>query len=219
MKALVIGATGATGKEIVQLLLNDPQYQQVTIFVRREVNFQHEKLKVHVIDFDTPETWSSLVSGNVLFSCLGTTLQAAGSKKAQWKIDYDYQYAFAQSASTNAVSTYVLISASNANPDSFFFYSKMKGKLEVAVKALSFNKLIIVRPPILDRATSDRTMEVLGVKIIRFLNKLGLLQNQKPMTPVTLAKAMITAVTTLKPGIHSLENKAIVNINNSLTEL
>ena len=212
MKALIIGATGATGKEIVQLLLNDTQYQEVAIFVRRAVDFEHEKLKVHVIDFDTPETWHSLVTGDVLFSCLGTTLEAAGSKDAQWKIDYEYQYDFAQSASTNAVGTYVLISASNANPDSFFFYSKMKGKLEVAVKKLSFEKLIIVRPPILDRAASDRTMEVVGVKVIRFMNKLGLLQTQKPMTPATLAKAMVTSVTALKPGMHSLENKAILKI-------
>lgn len=211
MKALVIGATGATGKEIVQLLLSNSQYTEVVIFVRREVELKHEKLKVHVIDFDAPETWHSLVKGDVLFSCLGITLKAAGSQNAQWKIDYEYQYTFAQSASTNAVGTYALISSANANPDSFFFYSKMKGKLEVAVQKLSFEKLIVFRPPILDRKDSDRTMEILGVKVIRFMNKLGFLQTQKPMTPATLAKAMITSVASLKPGIHSLENKAISN--------
>ena len=211
MKALIIGATGATGKELVQLLLNDSQYHEVAIFVRREVDFQHEKLKVHIIDFDAPETWRSLVTGDVLYSCLGTTLEAAGSKDAQWKIDYEYQYNFAESASSNTVGTYALVSSANANADSFFFYSKMKGQLEVAVQKLSFEKLIIFRPPILDRTDSDRTMEVFGVKVIRFMNKLGLLKSQKPMTPTTLAKAMVTSVTVLKPGIHSLENKAIAN--------
>jgi hypothetical protein len=72
-------------------------FPQVEIFVRRDLDLQHEKLKIHVIDFDKPEQWNHLVNGDVLFSCLGTTLKVAGSKEAQWKIDYDYQYEFAKS--------------------------------------------------------------------------------------------------------------------------
>jgi hypothetical protein len=53
------------------------------------LDLQHKKLKVYIIDFDKPNQWKHLVKGDVLFSCLGTTLKAAGSKQAQWKIDYD----------------------------------------------------------------------------------------------------------------------------------
>jgi uncharacterized protein YbjT (DUF2867 family) len=212
MKALVIGATGATGKEILELLLKDSNYQEVAIFVRREVELQHEKLKVHVIDFDAPKTWSHLVTGDVLFSCLGTTLDAAGSKAAQWEIDYGYQYAFAKNARHNQMPHYVLVSSSKASADSFFFYSKMKGKLEDAVKALSFSKLIIFRPPILEREDSERTMEVIGVKVLRFFNKLGLLKSQKPMKTTVLAKAMVHSVTVLEPGEHVLESQDILEL-------
>jgi uncharacterized protein YbjT (DUF2867 family) len=98
MHALLIGATGATGKDLLDLLLKDDDFHRVDIFVRRDVDSNHEKLNVHVIDFEKPDQWKHLVRGDVLFSCLGTTLKAAGSKEAQWKIDYDYQYEFAKAA-------------------------------------------------------------------------------------------------------------------------
>src|SRR5215213_2193835 len=103
MHALLIGATGATGKDLLNLLLKDETFHQIDIFVRRKLELQHEKLHVHVIDFDKPEQWQHLVKGDVLFSCLGTTLKVAGSKEAQWKIDYDYQYNFAKAARENNV--------------------------------------------------------------------------------------------------------------------
>jgi len=210
MKALIIGATGATGEELLQMILKDETYKQVDIFVRRDVNIKHEKLKVHIIDFDKSEEWKALVNGDVFFSCLGTTLEAAGSKEAQWKIDYGYQYEFAKIAQDNNVSNYVLISSSNASANSFFFYAKMKGKLEEAVKALSFTKLIIFNPPILIREDSERKMEIIGVKVIKFFNKIGLLRSQKPMETKLLAKAMIKAVQVLYNGQHSIEGQNIL---------
>ena len=212
MKAVLLGATGATGKEVLELLLQDANYHQVDIFVRRTVALQHDKLNVHVIDFDAPETWGHLVTGDVLYSCLGTTLKAAGSKEAQWKIDYDYQYEFAKRAQEQGIPNYVLVSASNASSDSFFFYSKMKGKLEEAVKALGFPKIVIMRPPILVRENSERTMEVIGVTVLRFFNRLGLLRSQKPMETKRLAAAMIASVQTLPQGEHIIEEQAILKV-------
>jgi uncharacterized protein YbjT (DUF2867 family) len=83
MKALLVGATGATGKDLLDELLKDDSIQQVDIFVRRELAIVHKKLTIHLIDFDKPEQWNYLVKGDLLFSCLGTTLKAAGSKEAQ----------------------------------------------------------------------------------------------------------------------------------------
>ena len=91
MKALVLGATGAIGKDLVDLLLKDNSVERVDIFVRREVSISSEKLVVHVVDFDHPELWAGQLTGDVLFSCLGTTIRAAGSQEAQWRVDYTYQ--------------------------------------------------------------------------------------------------------------------------------
>ncbi|SEM84274.1 NAD(P)H-binding [Chryseobacterium taichungense] len=205
MKALVIGATGATGKDLVNQLLQDKDFEEVSIFVRKPVDIHNEKLKVHVVNFENPEEWKSKVQGDVAFSCLGTTLKAAGSKEAQKKVDFDYQYEFAKAAKENNVTDYILVSAYGANPKSKIFYSKMKGELEEAVKKLHFEKITIFKPGMLERKDSDRTGEVLGSRIIKFANKLGLLESQKPLPTDILAKAMINSSKIKSNGYSSIK--------------
>lgn len=205
MKALVIGATGATGKDLVQQLLNDKDFEEVNIFVRKPLNFQNDKLKVHIVDFEKPEEWKGFVKGDVAFSCLGTTLKDAGSKEAQKKVDFDYQYQFAKAAKENNVDDYVLVSAYGANPQSKIFYSKMKGELEEAVKQLHFNKITIFKPGMLERKDSERTGEVLGSRIIKFANKIGLFESQKPLPTEVLAKAMVNSSKIKSNGYSSVK--------------
>lgn len=191
MKALIIGATGAIGKDLVQLLLEDKDYDEVDIFVRKPVDIQHPKLKVHVVDFDKPEEWKDLVKGDTAFSCMGTTMKAAGSKDAQYKVDYTYQYNFAKAASENEVIDYVLISSLGANAKSRIFYPRIKGQLEEAVRKLTFHQITILRPPALIRKNTDRATEKLSLPVLRFLNKIGLFRDQTPMETEIVAKAMI----------------------------
>ncbi|MFN1216269.1 NAD(P)H-binding protein [Chryseobacterium kwangjuense] len=205
MKALVIGATGATGKDLVKQLLNDKEFDEVDIFVRKPVDIQNDKLKVHVVNFDRPEDWKDMVKGDVVFSCLGTTLKAAGGKDAQKKVDYNYQYEFAKVAKENDVEDYILVSAYGANPTSKIFYSRMKGELEEAVKQLHFTKITIFKPGMLERKDSERTGEVLGSRIIKFANKLGLLESQKPLPTDILAKAMINSSKIKSNGYSSIK--------------
>lgn len=193
MKALVIGATGATGKDLVSKLLEDQDYKEVNIFVRKPTEIDHPKLKTHVVDFEKPEEWKNLVQGDVAFSCLGTTLKDAGSKEAQKKVDYDYQYNFAKTAKENDVDDYILVSSYGANPNSKIFYSRMKGELEKSIKDLHFNKVTIFQPGMLERKNSERPSEVLGGKIIKFANKFGILTHQKPLPTDILAQAMINS--------------------------
>ncbi|MGN7863821.1 NAD(P)H-binding protein [Chryseobacterium sp.] len=205
MKALVIGATGATGKDLVNQLLNDKDFEEVDIFVRKPVDIQNDRLHVHVVNFEKPEEWKGMVKGDVAFSCLGTTLKDAGSKEAQRKVDFDYQYEFAKAARENEVEDYILVSAYGASPDSRIFYSRMKGELEEAVKQLHFNKITIFKPGMLERKNSERTGEVLGSRIIRFANKLGLLESQKPLPTDVLAKAMINSSKIKSNGYSSIK--------------
>ena len=193
MKALIIGATGATGKDLVHQLLQDPDFKEVHVFVRKPLKVENEKLKVHLVDFEKPEDWKNLVKGDVAFSSLGTTLKVAGSKDAQRKIDVDYNAQFAKSAKENNVEDFILVSAYGADRNSNMFYSKLKGELEEKIKELHFNQLTIFQPGMLERQSSDRFAEVAGAKVITFLNKFGLLKSQKPLPTNILAKAMVNA--------------------------
>lgn len=191
MHAILIGATGATGLDLLDLLLDDSIYTRVDIFVRRRVNVVHEKLQVHVVEFENPAAWKHLVKGDVLFSCLGTTLKGAGSKSAQWKVDYDYQLAFIKAAADNDIPTLVLVSAAHASSGSMFFYSRMKGELEEAVRKLGFSQFHIFRPPLLKRKGTDRWGEKMADRFFSALDRIGLMRSYRPLPTEVLAKAML----------------------------
>ena len=193
LHALVLGDTGATGKEIINLLLNDDAYSKVSIFVRRKPNIEHNKLMVYEIDFSKLSSYQDLINGDVLFSALGTTRKEAGSLKQQYLVDYTYQYEFAKMASENGVTNYSLVSSTGANEKSFFFYPKTKGALEKSVKKLKFNKIQIFQPPMLIRPLElMREGEKVGIKVFKGLNKIGILNSQKPLPVEYLAKKMIS---------------------------
>lgn len=209
MKAIVIGATGATGRFLVQELLSSNTYSEVTILLRKKAFEEHPKLKQIVVDFDNLEAYQDEMNGDVAFSCMGTTLKDAGSKAAQWKIDYDYQYNFAELARKNNVPTFVLVSAMNATSGSSLFYSKMKGQLEDAIIQLSFEKTIIFQPGILERPHSDRGGEKIALSMIKAIAKLGMIKKYRPTHVHDLAKAMISSVSHSKQGVNKIQVKEI----------
>ena len=212
MKALLIGATGATGQDLLPLLLADSAFERVDVFVRCAPALRHEKLHVHIVDFADVASWRGKVQGDVLFSCLGTTLKAAGSQDAQWQVDYQAQYDVAQAARQNGAGALVLVSAAQADPQARFFYPRMKGQLEADVTALGFAGLAIFRPPFLERTGSDRTGETLGISIIKSLNKLGLLQSQRPLSTQKLAQALLKVGKAVPDGVRIYEPRDIFDL-------
>lgn len=212
MKALVLGATGAIGKDLVEMLLKDPTVDRVDIFVRREVNIPSAKLVVHVVDFDHPGQWADKLSGDVLFSTLGTTIRAAGSQEAQWKVDYTYQYNAAKAARENGVPTYVLVSSVGANAKSKVFYTRMKGALDDAVQELGFPGCFILRPPSLIRKGSDRFGEKAGIVALRAFNAIGLMRAWKPMPTEAVAGAMLRLAKSGREGTEIVDAQEILKV-------
>ena len=168
------------------------------------------KLTVHVVDFDHPEAWADELKGDVLFSCLGTTIKAAGSQEAQWKVDYTYQYEVAKAARANGVKIYVLVSAIGADVKSKFFYSRMKGALDDAVQQLGFEGCFILQPPSLVRKGSNRFGENVGVAVMKGLNAIGLLRSWTPMPTESVAAAMIRLAQSGRRGIEIVKSQDIL---------
>ena len=195
LKAIVLGATGATGQELVKLLLNDSRFSKVIIFVRKKPNIKHYKLTIYEIDFSRLNEYKGLIHGDVIFSALGTTLLQAGSKTQQYLVDFNYQYEFAKMGFENKVTHYSLVSSVGANIKSFFFYPKTKGALEKAVKKLGFNNIYIFQPPFLIRQSNlIRPGEKRALKILKRLNQIGILKSQKPISVSELAQKMINEI-------------------------
>lgn len=200
--AIVLGATGATGRALVQQLLEHPAFGSVTIFVRKAPALTHEKLKVHVIDFSKLQTYKNLIVGEVLFSALGTTRKDAGSKANQYEVDYTYQYEFAKMALNNGVDHYALVSSYGADETSLFFYLKIKGALEEAIKKLSFQSICIYQPPSLIRQPDLlRPAEKRAIWMMKKLSRIWFLRSQQPLSVATLAEKMIAEAVQQTKGV------------------
>ncbi len=192
MKAILIGATGLTGSTLLNKLIADKRVEKIVVLTRKTTGENHPKVIEHIICFDQPENWKHLVYGDVLYSCMGTTLKKAGSKEKQFEVDFTYQFNVAQAAVRNGVMKYVLVSAAGAHSGSVFFYMKIKGQLEDAVKKLGFQEIHIMRPNILDGERQERRFsENAGLKIVKLFNKFGMLKKMKPTHVDQLAAEMI----------------------------
>ena len=194
--ANVIGATGLVGKQLVSLLLKDENFGKVRIFVRKDSGISHPKLEQQIIDFKKYETWEKQLTGDVLFSTLGTTLKQAGSKEKEYEVDFTFNLNFAKKAKDNGIKNYVLVSSVGANSRSGIFYTRMKGELDDEVARLGFENLSILRPSSLTgKREEKRLMEMISIPIATFLTKF-IFKKYRPISDKIVAAAMINAVIT-----------------------
>ena len=190
--AIVIGATGLIGSNVVELLVEAEHVDRIVVITRRPINFASEKIESHVIDFNELSRSSHLFVGDILFSCLGTTRKQAGSIAAQRIVDLEYQYTAARLACAQGLSHYLLVSSSNASEDSLSAYLKMKGELEAKVQALDFKYTTIIQPSLLLGERDDfRLAESLGSKVFPLLCRLPGLRRYRPISGKQVAEKMI----------------------------
>ena len=204
--AVLIGATGLVGSQLIQQLLDDARFGRVVSLGRKKTGLTHAKLEEQVIDFAAPASWAQAVRGDVAFSCLGTTLKQAGSQAAQKLVDHDYQLEFARAAQQNGVGTYVLVSSASANPDSRQFYSRIKGELDREVQSLGFERVRILRPSLLGgERKASRLGEKVGSALLGAVNAVGLARKYREIPAAVVAKAMIHAALDAEKGVRIIE--------------
>jgi uncharacterized protein YbjT (DUF2867 family) len=192
--ALLVGATGLTGSHCLDLLLDDNEYEKVTVLIRRPLARVHEKLEEHVVDFDDLNASADRIRAADVFCCLGTTIKKAGSKEAFRKVDLDYPRDLASIAAANGSQQFLVISAPESNPSSSLFYGRVKGEMEQAVSSHPFEGVYIFRPGLLVGERAEfRLAEGLGIKLFTappFLLP-GKLKKLRPIEARAVASAMI----------------------------
>lgn len=165
-KALLLGATGETGSEVLKCLRSRSDVEKIILVGRRNLESAENdpKIEQRIVNFDTLESFSSAFSGcDVAFSCLGTTRGKAG-KDGFVKVDYDYVVNSAKLIQAEGCKDFHLLTSKGANPTSWFLYPATKGKAEEAVKALDFQRVSIYRPGLL---MCDRQESRPGERVMR----------------------------------------------------
>lgn len=207
--ALILGASGLTGQHLLELLLNDPLYAQITIYVRKPVHISHPKLVQQIVDF---EQLDSSVDATDVFCCLGTTIKKAGSQDAFKRVDLIYPQKIAALQLAAGSQKFLVISAVGADANSSIFYSRTKGQLEKALTLLRYPCLCIFRPSFImgDRA-ERRVGEKIGIFIAKLISPflIGPLKKYKPVSALALAKSMQDAAHHSLNGTHIISSDKI----------
>jgi uncharacterized protein YbjT (DUF2867 family) len=195
------------GSNILSQLLAHPSFSSIYAYTRRDLPNPTASTKLNPITSTDTTQWPSLfphgTKPQIFFSGLGTTKAAAGSFEAQRKIDYDLNLDLAKAAKEAGVETYVLISSASANSTAYFAYSRMKGELEDAVKALGFKHTVLVRPGLI---VGDRSESRPPEAVVRGIAK-GLRMLTPKATDFWAQDASVIARAAVHAGVQCLEGK------------
>ena len=210
--AIVIGATGLVGRELLKQLNQIESCEKITAIVRHEdaeLKFL-EKVQQFILDDFLLLNDEDANGYSHAFSCLGTTLKKAGSKQNFYNVDYEMNAHFADLFETTNTH-YLLISAMGANAQSKIFYNKVKGELENHIQSLNLKYVSILRPSLLlGERQEQRTLEDMTQKLYqKFSHLVPNTFKYKPVTAEKVAHTMVDAALTQTDKFEIYDNLRI----------
>lgn len=215
--AVIIGATGLVGSQLVRLMLKDERYDSIVVIVRRALKLKDTKLKEIIVpDFDRLKDFATSMNGHDFYCALGTTRKKAGSKEAFLKVDLDYPIQFAEIAQNHKdFSQFLVVSAVGASSSSPIFYNSAKGQLEDSLQELNLKSLKIFQPSLLlgDRKEYRLFEEI--VKVVSGIASFFIIGSKKrvgAIRDVEVAKAMIEVAFLGERGFSRYKPDQMVDI-------
>ena len=209
--ALIAGATGLVGNELLQQLIRGRQYHTISILSRHEVETSSKRVETIIVDYDTLND-EQIPEVDDVFCCLGTTMNKAGSKDAFRKVDHDYPLRVAEITHRKGAQQYLLVSAMGADDSSYIFYNRVKGDVEAAIARLSFGAFHVFRPSmLLGERTETRIGEQIGQVIMQGVAPLmvGGLKKYQAIPAETVAEAMVHVARKELSGTYVFESDKI----------
>ena len=211
--AVIVGSTGAIGRQLMPLLLAAPRFDKIIVFHHRPTPYAGlGKIEQRIVDFTAlapPEPGDDL---EAVFCCIGTTQSKAGSTEAFQKVDRDIPVALARWASANNTTTFVGISSVDARADARSVYLKTKGEMESGVAGAGLRSTYMLRPSLLAGGRDEyRLAERIGNRVLAVIGPvmLGPVRKYRAIHTKTVAHAMLVCAERAVPGVHILESDAI----------
>lgn len=202
--AILIGATGLIGEDLLNKLLASDQYTEVLVISRKQVNHHHPKLKQLTLSFEDLYKYEVQIIGEDIFCCLGTTAKKTPNKELYRKIDYQYPLDLAKIAFENGAKTYHLVSAMGADVNSSIFYNQVKGEIERDLKLIDFKSVHIYQPSLLvGNRKENRFLERMAISTMRIINPIlvGKLKKYRSIKIEKVSSAMLNQANKNLKGI------------------
>jgi len=211
MRIVLLGATGLVGSHLLAQLLSSSDNNDVLVLGRtapvvtdKRITFIQSDLsnKTELLQILTEHKEQHSV--DILISCLGTTIKAAGSKQAFFRVDHDLILNTAGAARQYGIERMMLVSAINADAKSRVFYSKVKGQTEQDLISLGFKQLILIKPSLLMGSRGEfRLAESFSAPFMKLINPLltGAVKKYRAIEGGDVAKCMVEQLKNPKQGV------------------
>ena len=218
---LLLGATGLIGNACLKRLAGDDLYDRIILLGRRRLEDgpagprpNDPRVEQHIIDFDDLNASADLIRADHMICALGTIIKKAGTKENFRRIDFTYSHETASIAARNGAEHLLLVTAVGADSKSRFFYNRVKGELETAVRELGFRSTSIFRPSLLLGERKEyRRGEEIGKSIASAL-AFATPGRYKPVEAGAVAAAIVRAARENKPGTRVFESDEIRRLYN-----
>lgn len=215
--ASIIGATGMIGNYLREEALNDHFFDTVRLVVRRPLEKTGPRLEIKLVDFDDGESFKlALEESHTVFCCIGTTQKRVkGDNDLYRKIDFDIPARAARFAKEAGCSNFVIITSVGANRHSNTFYLRLKGELEYTLHGIGLDSVHIMQPSmLLGERNEKRSGENFLQGTMKMLSGLffGSFRKFRAIHGRTVAKAMLNAAKTGRPGFHRYTFDEIVKL-------
>lgn len=206
---MLVGATGLVGGAVLRQAQDDARVTRIVAPTRRKLS-PHPKLENPLVDFQNLPAEATWWAVDSVICTLGTTIRKAGSQEAFRRVDHDYPLAVARHARQHGARAFALNSATDADPRSRFFYNRVKGEVEAAIRAVGFPSLTIVRPALIGGDREEfRPTEFVAMRLLRLADPL-LPRRYRVVPHERIASVLLEAAVTAQPGEHIIESDAIV---------
>lgn len=215
LRIAVAGATGLVGRALLRRLADNRRVGSLYALLRSpaasaSLPAAARPLRVDYASLGGAGT-AALPALDWAFCALGTTIRTAGSRTAFRAVDVDAVIAFARAAQAAGARRFGVVSALGADAGSAVFYNRCKGEMEVALRAIGFDSLVIARPSLLqgDRAAlgqATRRAEQWAQRLAP-LFVWAIPQRYAPIAADTVAAALIEALAQGTQRVTVLESE------------
>jgi uncharacterized protein YbjT (DUF2867 family) len=209
LTALIAGASGLVGGECLDVLATSGRYDRIVALTRRDLGDRvaPDAIEQYVVDFAHLDAHRDQLRADHVFCTLGTTMKKAGSRERFREVDFTFPTAIATHTRANGARHFSLVSSVGADPDSRFFYSRVKGELERALQDMHWPSLAIFRPSVIGGTRQEvRPLERIAERVLHFAPKAW-----RPVPARTIAAAMLALALREPAGVEIIESRHIAD--------
>jgi uncharacterized protein YbjT (DUF2867 family) len=203
--ALLAGASGLLGSQLLELLLVERDFQRIYAVTRRPLGREHARLANRIVPFERLEAQLKGLTCQVAFCCLGASAREARDEDAAQTVELDHVLAFARSAKLAGAQRFVYASCAAAQPRSNVPALRMKAEAEGALEQLGFASLDILQPgPLLGLRRQMGPLDLARWAAMPLINALlrGPREAHRGISAAVVAQAMLGATRSGRRGVY-----------------